>query len=191
MPGMPFRPFPASPLSHLTRIRRRLRLARQSEDGLFLLLLGGLTVLGLWPILARNTGLPPFNGGELINRHLLLWLTLAGALAAVRGHAHITVDVAGPYLPRRSRAWLHAVTGVITGLACLLFAWLAGRFSAGEWSSAQALVEKSTLILLPAAFWVLAPRFFFQAWRDLRHAWWRPPPRPAPGRPAHPAGLAP
>lgn len=175
---MAIRPFPASPLSHVTRIRRRLRLARRSEDGLFLLLLGGLTVLGLWPILARNTGLPPFNGGELINRHLLLWLTLAGALAAVRGHAHITVDVAGPYLPRRGRAGLYVVTGVIAGLACLLFAWLAARFSLGEWSSAQALVEKATLVLLPAAFLALAPRFFFQAWRDLRHAWRRFP-RPA------------
>jgi len=184
-------PSPISPPSHSTRIRRRLRLARQSEDGLFLLLLGGLTVLGVWPILARNTGLPPFNGGEIINRHLLLWLTLAGALAAVRGHAHITVDVAGPYLPRRGRLWLYVVTGIITGLACLLFAWQAGRFSLGEWGSVHTMVEKATLTLLPAAFLALAPRFFFQAWRDLRHAWRRPPP-PAPGQPPAPAaGMAP
>ena len=175
----------SAPTSRLARIHRRLRLARRGEDSLFLLLLCSLTVLGLWPILARNTGLPSFNGWEIINRHLLLWLTLAGALAAVRGHAHITVDVAGPYLPRRGRAWLYVVTGVITGFACLLFAWQAGRFSVGEWCPAQTWVEKTTLMLLPAAFLALAPRFFFQAWRDLRHAWRRLP-RPARAREATP-----
>lgn len=95
---------------------------RWTEDLLLTLILIGMIGLASWQILGRNFfGTGVANGDEFL-RILVLWLTLAGAVAASRADRHISISLLDRYLDgwqlRLARGLTHVFTATVCGILC-------------------------------------------------------------------------
>lgn len=147
----------ASPLG------RFIRLLHVVEDGILILLLTGMLLLGVTQILLRNF----FDSGLLwagpLLRVMLLWLGLLGAMVASRYDKHIAIDVLSRLIAEKWRPWLRMATDLFTGVICVVVAFYAGRFVLDEMTYAVpafAGVPAWVLeIIIPLAFGVIALRY--------------------------------
>ena len=137
------------------------------EDGLLSVLLLSMIGLAVGQIVGRNVFNTTFVLGDELLRLMVLWLTLAGALAASRADRHIAIAVLDRFLDGRvldfTRAFLHLFTAAICALLC----WYSLAFVLGSREYGDQLLGD-----LPA--WVLqAPLplgFGLMAWRHLLNA---------------------
>jgi TRAP-type C4-dicarboxylate transport system permease small subunit len=150
---------------HFARIEGAIAIA-----GLALLLL-----LSSLEIAARNFFHTAIPGADLLNRYLVLWISLLGAVLAVPGQ-HIKVDALAVLLSQDWRRRLEAPIFFLSALVCGALCWAAARFWVEEWLHAQA-AEKWTAALaaiIPASFLLLALHFALHFLLSLRSAR-RPP----------------
>ncbi len=146
------------------------RLARAgtwAENALLSGLLLAMIALACWQIFARNMlGTTLVLGDELL-RLMVLWLTLAGALAASRADRHIAISLLDRMLEGRALDAARAVTQAFTAIICGLLAWYSFNF---VMTSRE--FEDTLLGGVPA--WPLqAPLpigFALMAWRHALHA---------------------
>jgi TRAP-type C4-dicarboxylate transport system permease small subunit len=152
----------------VTALLQRLeRAGRLIEDSLLSILLLSMIALAVGQIIGRNVFSTTFVLGDELLRLMVLWLTLAGALAASRADRHIAIAVLDRFLDGRvldfTRAFLHLFTAFICALLC----WYSLAFVLGSKEYGDQLLGD-----LPA--WVLqAPLpagFGLMAWRHLLHA---------------------
>jgi TRAP-type C4-dicarboxylate transport system permease small subunit len=104
------------------------RIGAALETGLLVCILAGMMLLALGQIVLRNffdIGLP--WGDELL-RLLVLWLGLAGALAASRADRHINVAVLDHYLPPTARKLVKIFMHLFTAAVCAAVAWFSWQF---------------------------------------------------------------
>lgn len=99
-----------------------------AEDAVLVLLLGGMILLAAGQIVLRNFFNVGFIWSEEALRLLVLWLAVAGAVAASRSDRHINIAVLDRFLPGRlatlKNLLLHAFTAFISGIV----AWQGGLF---------------------------------------------------------------
>ena len=92
------------------------------------LLLGGMVALAAAQIIMRNVfSFSLFWGDELLQL-ALLWLVMAGAVAAARHGEHIRINVLGRYFPDRIRPWLEALLHGCTAGVCAVLSFQSSRF---------------------------------------------------------------
>lgn len=99
-----------------------------AEDALLLVILISMILLAGTQILLRNffdTGL--FWGDEML-RLMVLWLTIAGGLAASRMDKHISIAVLDRFLPAKVHMITRIIIDLFTAFVCALFAWHSARF---------------------------------------------------------------
>lgn len=153
-------------------IGRILRLVHGIEDGLLVLLLAALVVLAAAQIVLRNV----FGSGILwadpALRVLVLWVGMAGALAATRDDRQITVDVVARWAPSRWRAGIRVVTDLFTAGVCGMLAWHGVRLVAGDRQAGIDAFGDVPLWLceavLPVAFAVIAVRSVLRVFDHVR-----------------------
>ncbi len=114
--------------SRLPLPARLERFGRTLENLLLILLLALMIGLGATQIVQRNIFGTAFVWSDELLRLLVLWLALAGAIAASRDDRHITIDILSRILPEGPRLALRLVLDLFTVAVCLLLAWHAGRF---------------------------------------------------------------
>jgi TRAP-type C4-dicarboxylate transport system permease small subunit len=144
------------------RVGRVQRLVHGLEDGLLVVLLAALVVLAAAQIVLRNV----FGSGLLwadpALRVMVLWVGMAGALAATRDDRQITVDVVARWAPPRWRAGIRVVTDLFTAGVCGVLAWHGVRLVAGDRQAGIDAFGDVPLWLceavLPVAFAVIAVR---------------------------------
>ena len=73
-----------------------------AEDALLVLILSTMVLLAAGQIILRNFLDVGFIWGDELLRMLVLWLAVAGALAASRSDKHISIDVLNRFLPERA-----------------------------------------------------------------------------------------
>lgn len=146
----------------LTFLERCEQVGRLLENSLLMLMLGAMIGLGAMQIVQRNLFGTAFVWSDELLRILVLWLALAGAVAASRDDKHISIDILSRILSEKNRLLLRLVLDLFTTVVCSLLAWHSARF---------VLVEKefgATLLGgLPAwPFQVIIPiAFLLIAWR--------------------------
>lgn len=133
-----------------------------AEDALLLVILISMILLAGAQIVLRNfldTGL--FWGDELL-RMLVLWLTIAGGLAASRMDKHISIAVVDRFLPVRVQLVTKVIIDLFTASICALFAWQSGRFVMGSYEFGDTLMRHipawTLQIILPIGFALMAFR---------------------------------
>ena len=104
----------------LARLERAGRLA---EDALLVALLTGLILLAAGQILLRNVFDIGFIWGDEALRMLVLWLAVAGAVAASRDDRHINIAVLDRFLPGRLGAAKDLFVHLFTAAICGVVAW--------------------------------------------------------------------
>ena len=147
------------------------RVGRGIENLLLCALLLTMVALAVWQIIARNL----LGGGLLwadeFLKILLLWLGMAGAVAASREGKHIQIDVLSRLLPDRFQIAAQLVTGLFTAAVCSLCAWHAGRFVLMEREFGSTVLGNVPAWIfeaaIPVAFGLIGYRYTLDSGRRL------------------------
>jgi TRAP-type C4-dicarboxylate transport system permease small subunit len=144
-------------------VGRLAGLLARAEDALLVLLLSAMVLLAGGQILLRNVLDAGLVWADPLLRVLVLWVGMAGAMAAARADRHITVDVLSRLLPERARRRTRALTDLATAAACALLAWHAARFVAAELAGGAIAFAGVPAwvcqLILPVGFGVMALRY--------------------------------
>lgn len=132
------------------------------EDALLLIILIGMIMLAGAQIFLRNfldTSL--FWGDEML-RLMVLWITVAGGLAASRTDKHISIAVLDRFLPEKAHLATKVVIDLFTTFICALFAWHSARFVLSSYEFGDMLMRTipawTLQIILPIGFFLMAFR---------------------------------
>lgn len=159
------------PIKALALFNKLEKAGTWAEDAVLLVILVSMILLAGVQILLRNffdTGL--FWGDEML-RLMVLWLTLAGGLAASRMDKHISIEVLDRFLPRSAQLIAKIIIDLFTASVCALFAWHSARFVMASYEFGDVLMKDTPAwvmqIILPIGFGLMAYRHLVLAARRL------------------------
>jgi len=113
----------------MSQILKRLeRAGAWTEDAMLVILLLGMVGLAAWQIIGRNLLNSSLILGDEILRVMVLWLTLAGAVAASRADRHINISLVDRLLSARLLGVVRVLTHLFTAGVCGLIAWHSAAF---------------------------------------------------------------
>ncbi len=133
-----------------------------AEDALLLIILIGMIFLAGTQIFLRNFLETSLYWGDEMLRMMVLWLTIAGGLAASRMDKHISIAVLDRFLPARIQLVTKVIIDLFTACVCALFAWHSARFVMGSYEFGDLLMRNipawTLQIVLPIGFALMALR---------------------------------
>ncbi len=101
---------------------------RRLEDGVLVIILGGMILLAAGQIVARNVFGFGFIWSDELLRMLVLWIAVAGAVAASRTDKHINIAVLDRFLSAKTNERIKIVVDLFTAGICALITWHSIRF---------------------------------------------------------------
>ena len=132
----------------VTAVLARLDQAgRLVEDVLLVTLLGGMMLVAVGQVIAREifeTGF--FLAGELV-RLMVLWLAMVGSIAACRENRHIRIDAISHLLSDRAVGIVRMLVDTFAAVVCGVVAWNAWRYL-------QIEIEFEDTVLIDTPAWV-------------------------------------
>lgn len=133
-----------------------------AEDALLLIILISMILLAGAQIFLRNFfDYSLFWGDELL-RLMVLWLTVAGGLAASRMNRHISIEVLDRFLPANLQVLTKIIIDLFTAAVCGLFSWHSARFVMSSYEFGDTLMQNTPAwmlqIILPIGFGLMAYR---------------------------------
>lgn len=148
-------------------ISQLLKGLHRAEEALLVLLLLAMVLVAVAQIVLRNGFDAGFLWGDSFLRVLVLWITLVGALVASRGQRHISIDVAGKYLPPVAAKAAAVFNGLFTAAVCFLLAWYSFEFVKMEYEyPSMAFANIPTWLcesIMPIAFSLIGVRYLIYA----------------------------
>lgn len=96
---------------------------RAAEDAVLVVILTGMILLAAGQIVLRNFFDIGFFWTDEMLRLLVLWLAVAGAVAASRKNRHISIAVLDRFLPKTAKAAVDVVLHLFTAGICGLVTW--------------------------------------------------------------------
>ena len=150
-------------MSRSTIIFRRLEKAgTYAEDTLLLVILVSMILLAGSQIFLRNFFDYSLFWGDEMLRLMVLWLTVAGGLAASRMDKHISIEVLDRFLPNKLQIPLRITIDLFTSAICGLISWQSSRFVMGSYEYGDTLLNNTPAwilqIILPIGFGLMAYR---------------------------------
>ena len=150
-------------MNRISVIFNRLEKAgTHAEDALLLVILIGMILLAGTQIFLRNILDTNLYWGDEVLRLMVLWLTIAGGLAASRMDKHISIAVLDRFLPIRAQRIIKVIIDLFTASICALFAWHSARFVMGSYEYGDLLMRTipawTMQIILPVGFALMAYR---------------------------------
>jgi TRAP-type C4-dicarboxylate transport system permease small subunit len=116
-------------LSRLQSILAALeKTGRAAEDTVLVIILGGMIFLAAGQILLRNLFDIGFYWGDELLRLLVLWIAVAGAVAASRTDKHISIAILDRFLPEKSNTIARFFVNAFTAGICGLVTWYSISF---------------------------------------------------------------
>ncbi len=120
---------------------------RLVENVLLVTLLGGMMLVAVGQVIAREifeTGF--FWAGELV-RLMVLWLAMIGSIAACRENRHIRIDAISHLLSDRAVGIVRMLVDTFAAVVCGVIAWNAWRYL-------QLEIEFEDTVLIDTPAWV-------------------------------------
>lgn len=148
-------------------LKRGLSAVHAVEDAILVGLLLTMVGVAVTQIVLRNG----FDGGflwaETFLRVLVLWIGLAGAMAASRQHRHISIDIIGRFLPPLAHKAAIVFTALFTAAVCSLLAWYTFDFVRVEYENPSVAFGNvptwACELIMPVAFTVITLRYLLLA----------------------------
>lgn len=138
-----------------------------AEDALLLIILVSMILLAGTQIFLRNFFDSSLFWGDEMLRLMVLWLTIAGGLAASRMDKHISIAVVDRFLPDKAQLVTKVIIDLFTASICALFAWHSARFVMGSYEYGDVLMRVvpawTMQIILPVGFALMAFRHLILA----------------------------
>ncbi len=161
----------------MTSLQKEARWFRAMTDralGAFIvLLLGGMVLLAAAQIVMRNVFSYSLFWGDELLQLALLWLVMAGAVAAVRHGEHIRINVLEQYFPEWARPWLEAVLHGFTATICGVLTLHSTRFVLASAYYGDTLLGDVPAwlcqVVMPIGFGLLALQYAGRLLQDVRH----------------------
>lgn len=155
-------------MSRITAIFNRLEKAgTYAEEAVLMVLLVAMILLAGAQIFLRNFFDTSLFWGDEMLRLMVLWLTIAGGLAASRMDKHISIAVLDRFLPAQAHQIVKIIIDLFTASICGLFAWHSGRFVMGSYEFGDTLMTNvpawTLQIVLPLGFGLMAYRHLILA----------------------------
>jgi len=149
-------------------------------DGMIVFLLGGMVLLAAAQIIMRNLFSYSLFWGDDLLQLALLWLVMAGAVAAARSGEHLRINILVQYVPRDLRPWLYAALHGFTSAICGTLAWQSLRMVYDSAVYGGTLLGEvptwAAQIILPVGFGFLALHYSLRGLSEVCHGLWRRPP---------------
>ena len=144
---------------------------RWFENILLSLLVIGLISLASIQIIMRNMLSMGFPWTDSIIRLMVLWLALAGGIAASRDKKHIAIDIVTRSLPPNVKWVADVIAHLFTSLVTGVIAWLSFRFVQDSYAFGDTLMVNWPAwvfqLILPFGFAVICYRYFLRALREI------------------------
>jgi TRAP-type C4-dicarboxylate transport system permease small subunit len=155
------------------------RFGRIAEDALLVIILSSMILLAAGQIVLRNLLDISFIWGDEALRLMVLWLAVAGAVAASRNDKHINIDVLDRFLEGRLKSvkdiLIHSFTASICGIVTwhsLLFVRTSHEYGDVLLGGVPAWLPQA---ILPLGFGLISYRYALFVVRDLRRLWRQEP----------------
>ena len=129
------------------------------------LMLAAVTLLILYDVIARLTGLPAFPHTLAATEYGLYYLTLLGAPWLVRTKRHIYLHLLGAVAPAPWRALLARLCYLLCVIVCAVICWHAGQVTLETWLRGDMEVRSFDMprwlifAVMPLSFALLAVEF--------------------------------
>lgn len=138
-----------------------------AEDALLLIILIGMILLAGTQIFLRNFFDTSIFWGDEMLRLMVLWLTIAGGLAASRMDKHISIELLERYLPKWGQVTVKIIGDLFVSCICALFAWHGARFVMDSYEFGDTLMNNTPAwmlqVILPVGFGLMAYRHLLLA----------------------------
>lgn len=168
-PGWPNKPRDATATS---RLKRMLGLLHRLEDLLIAALLTATMALAFYQIVLRNVMDTGIVWGDILIRILVLWLGMAGAMAATRERMHIRIDLLTRFLTPGWQRVADSLTTLFAAAVCLVAAYFSLQFVLSEYVAGERAFGSVPYwvceAILPLGFGVIALRYGIQFVVDTR-----------------------
>ena len=138
------------------------RAGKWGEDAVLVLILTAMIFLAAIQIFLRNFLDMGFIWGDEMLLMVVLWLAVAGALAASRNDMHISIDVLNRFLPERLSLVVKVIVHLFTAVVCGVVAWHSLAFVQTSYEFEDVLLGNVPAWILQA---VLPVGFGLIAWR--------------------------
>lgn len=146
-------------------------MGRIAEDVVLVVILSGMILLAASQIVLRNFLNVGFIWGDELLRMLVLWIAVAGAVAASRTDKHINIAIFDRFLPEKlanvSKGLIHLFTTVIAGI----MTWFSIQFVRTSHEFGDVLLGGVPAwllqLILPIGFGLISYRYFVFAIKDL------------------------
>lgn len=113
------------PVSFLARLER---IGRVGEDALLVTVLTAMIGLAASQIVLRNFLNLGFIWGDELLRMLVLWIAVAGAVAASRNDRHINIAILDRFLPDKGKIAVKILVDAFTSVICGIVTWHSLQF---------------------------------------------------------------
>jgi len=90
------------------------------EGAVLIFLLLVMLFMAFGQVVLRNLFSGGIVWGDILLRHLVLWIGFLGAALATSGERHINIDILTRYLPERLRGGVAALSNVFAAAVCFL-----------------------------------------------------------------------
>jgi len=144
------------------------------EGAVLILLLLVMLVMAFGQVVLRNFFSGGIVWGDILLRHLVLWIGFLGAALATSGERHLNIDALTRYLPDRIKGAVAAIANVFA--ACVCFLLFRGSLTFIEFE----IANKNTVfgdipswyaqIIIPVGFGLLTFHFIVRAILDASKA---------------------
>ena len=138
-----------------------------AEDAVLVIILVSMILLAGAQIFLRNFFDASLFWGDEMLRMMVLWLTVAGGLAASRLDKHISIEVLDRFLPASVQAATKIIIELFTASICALMAWHSALFVMSSYEFGDTLMKNTPAwimqIILPVGFGLMAYRHLVHA----------------------------
>jgi TRAP-type C4-dicarboxylate transport system permease small subunit len=136
---------------------------RTAEDAILVLILSSMILLAFSQIVLRNLFGFGFIWADELLRMLVLWIAVAGAVAASRTDKHINIAVLDRFLSPKTGAAVKVVVDLFTAAICLVVTWYSLAFVRTSYEYQDVLLGNVPAwilqLVLPIGFGLISWRY--------------------------------
>jgi TRAP-type C4-dicarboxylate transport system permease small subunit len=144
---------------------------RIAEDSVLVVILSGMILLASSQIVLRNFLNIGFIWSDELLRMLVLWIAVAGAVAASRKDKHINIAILDRFLPEKSLRAAKLLINLFTATVCGLVTWFSYQFVRTSHEFGDLIVGNVPAwllqLVLPVGFGLISYRYFMFAIKDI------------------------
>ena len=143
------------------------------ESALIVIILSAMILLAFLQVLLRNFFDEGLLWGDILLRHLVLWVGFLGASLATRDQKHISIDLFGRLLSGRGRQIAGVITNIFSVFVGYLLTDASWYFVMDEKSMGTTIFNDIPIwyfqVIIPIGFGLITFRFLINTLQNIRN----------------------